>query len=84
MKITMFTSARNGMPFLENCLESTLVAAEGLDVEILIRRRLLHRWQCRLPSDLLHAERAPLRQGRLTAPAMHILPPSPFPVPGVS
>jgi len=35
MKITMFTSARNGMPYLANCLESILVAAEGLDVEIL-------------------------------------------------
>ncbi len=35
MRITMFTSARNGMPYLENCLRSILVAAQGLDVEIL-------------------------------------------------
>jgi glycosyltransferase involved in cell wall biosynthesis len=34
VKITMMTSARNGMPYLEQCLESIVVAAEGLDVEI--------------------------------------------------
>lgn len=35
MKISMITSARNGMPFLEQCLESIVTASRGLDVEIL-------------------------------------------------
>jgi len=35
MKITMITSSRNGMPYLECCLKSILVAAQGLDVEVL-------------------------------------------------
>jgi len=35
MKITMITSSRNGMPYLEECLQSVLVAARGLDVEVL-------------------------------------------------
>lgn len=35
MKITMIVSSRNGMPFLERCLQSIVVASQGLDVEVL-------------------------------------------------
>lgn len=34
MKISMITSARNGMPYLEQCLASIVAASRGLDVEI--------------------------------------------------
>jgi glycosyltransferase involved in cell wall biosynthesis len=35
MKITMIVSSRNGMPYLERCLKSIVVASSGLDVEVL-------------------------------------------------
>ena len=35
MKISMITSSRNGMLYLETCLQSIVTSARGLDVEIL-------------------------------------------------
>jgi glycosyltransferase involved in cell wall biosynthesis len=35
MKISMITSSRNGMPYLQQCLSSIVAASRGLDVEIL-------------------------------------------------